>query len=151
MRVAPGRTPCLGCSDDACSLGCALLSLLPAVGAAQDYPSKTITIVVPLAPGTGMDIIARLYGEQLSQRLGKPVIVENKPGAGFLVATQAVLAAPPDGHTLLVAAPSNLSYNQILYKQLPYDPEKDLVPISHYLTSPFILVVNPALPVHTVA
>jgi tripartite-type tricarboxylate transporter receptor subunit TctC len=117
---------------------------------AQDFPSRTITIVVPLAPGTGMDIIARLYGEQLSQRLGKPVIVENKPGAGFLVATQSVLAAPPDGHTLLVAAPSNLAYNQVLYKQLPYDPEKDLVPISHYLTSPFILVVNPALPVHTV-
>ena len=71
-------------------------------------------------------------------------------GRGFLVATQSVLAAPADGHTLLVAAPSNLAYNQTLYKQLPYDPEKDLVPISHYLTSPFILVVNPALPVHTV-
>ena len=72
-----------------------------------------ITIVVPLAAGTGMDIIARLYGEQLSQRLGKPVIIENKPGAGFLIATQQVLAAPADGHTLLVAAPSNLAYNQI--------------------------------------
>ena len=97
-----------------------------------------------------MDIIARLYGEQLAQRLGKPVIIENKPGAGFLLATQTVLAAPADGHTLLVSAPSKLAYNQTLYKQLPYDPEKDLVPISHYLTSPFILVVNPSLPVHTV-
>jgi len=82
--------------------------------------------------------------------LGKPVIIENKPGAGFLTATQSVLAAPADGHTLLVAAPSNLSYNQTLYKQLPYNPETDLVAISHYLTSPFILVLNPSLPVQTV-
>jgi tripartite-type tricarboxylate transporter receptor subunit TctC len=125
-----------------------LAMVLPQAVQAQDYPSKTITIVVPLAPGTGMDIIARLYGEQLSQRLGKPVIIENKPGAGFILATQALLAAPADGHTLLVSAPSNLSYNQTLYKQLPYNPETDLVPISHYLTSPFILVVNPSLPVN---
>ena len=118
---------------------------------AQDYPSRTITIVVPLAAGTGMDIIARLYGDQLSKSLGKPVIIENKPGAGFFAATQAALAAPADGHTLLVAAPSTLSYNQTLYKQLPYDPEKDLVPISHYLISPFILVVNPSMPVQTAA
>ncbi len=87
------------------AVGLALLAFEPPARA-QDYPSKTITIVVPLAPGTGMDIIARLYGEQLSQILGKPVIVENKPGAGFIVATQQVLAAPADGHTLLVGAPS---------------------------------------------
>jgi tripartite-type tricarboxylate transporter receptor subunit TctC len=90
-------------------LGLALLPLQPAAATAQDYPSRTITIIVPLAAGTGMDIIARLYGEQLSQRLGKPVIIENKPGAGFLTATQSVIAAPPDGHTLMVAAPANLS------------------------------------------
>src|SRR5687768_12598238 len=102
------------------------LVMSASLGKAQDYPSKTITIIVPLAPGTGMDIIARLYGEKLSQSLGKPVIVENKPGAGFITATQSLIAAPADGHTLLVCAPSNLAYNQILYKQLPYDPEKDL-------------------------
>jgi tripartite-type tricarboxylate transporter receptor subunit TctC len=132
------------------SLCLALAALGPPLAVAQDYPSKTITLVVPLAPGTGMDIIARLYAEQLATSLGKPVIVENKPGAGFFVATQSVLAAPADGHALLVAAPSTLSYNQTLFKQLPYDPEKDLVPISHYLISPFILVVNPSLPVHSV-
>jgi tripartite-type tricarboxylate transporter receptor subunit TctC len=126
----------------------ALLSPTPVP--AQEYPSRTITIVVPLAPGTGMDVIARLYGEQLAKTLGKPVIVENKPGAGFIAGTQSVLAAPADGHTLLVGAPSNLAYNQIVYKQLPYDPEKDLSPISHYLISPFILVVNPALPVQSI-
>jgi tripartite-type tricarboxylate transporter receptor subunit TctC len=128
----------------------ALVASGPSSARAQDYSSKTITIIVPLAPGTGMDIIARLYGEQLAQRLGKPVIIENKPGAGFLLATQTALSAPADGHTLLVAA-SNLAYNQTLYKQLPFDPEKDLLPISHYLTSPFILVVNPSLPVHSAA
>jgi tripartite-type tricarboxylate transporter receptor subunit TctC len=129
-------------------LGLALVAIDPSLVRAQDYPSKTITIVVPLAAGTGMDIIARLYGERLAQRLGKPVIIENKPGAGFLLATQTALAAPPDGHTLLVGA-SSLAYNQTLYKQLPFDPEKELLPISHYLTSPFILVVNPSLPVHS--
>ncbi len=128
----------------------ALLALgLPSPLLAQDYPTKTVTIVVPLAPGTGMDIIARLYAEQLAKSLGKPVIVENKPGAGFIVATQQVLAAPADGHTLLIGAPSNASYNPILYKNLTYDPEKDLVPISHYLISPFILVVSPATPVNS--
>ena len=132
-------------------LGLSLLAINPSLVRAQDYPSKTITIVVPLAAGTGMDIIARLYGEQLAQRLGKPVIIENKPGAGFTLATQTALSASADGHTLLVGAPANLSYNQTLYKQLPFDPEKDLLPISHYLTSPFILVVNPSLPVHSAA
>ncbi len=134
---------------------CALLALAvaalhPSPSSAQDYPSRTITIIVPLAAGTGMDIIARLYGEQLSHSLGKPVIVENRPGVGFLVATQTLLAAPADGHTLLVGAPSNLSYNHILMKQISYDPEKDLVPISHYLTSPFILAINPSIPAQTV-
>jgi len=132
-------------------LGLALVAIDPSSVRADNYPSKTITIVVPLAAGTGMDIIARLYGEELAQRFGRPVIIENKPGAGFIVATQITLSAPADGHTLLVGAPANLAYNQILYKQLPFDPEKDLLPISHYLTSPFILVVSPSLPVHSAA
>ena len=118
---------------------------------AQDYPARPITIVVPLAAGTGMDIIARLYGERLAAALGRPVVIENRPGVGFLAATQSMIGAPPDGHTLLVGAPSNLAYNHILMKQVPYDPEKDLIPISHYLTSPFILVVNPSMPVQSVA
>src|SRR5262245_56784499 len=127
----------------------AALCLAAPTAQAQDYPSRTITIVVPLAAGTGMDIIARLYGERLAAALGRPVVVENRPGVGFLAATQSVIGAPPDGHTLLVGAPSNLAYNHILMKQVPYDPEKALIPISHYLTSPFILVVNPSLPVQS--
>ena len=144
MKFAAGRNAC-------CRLSYALRLPLCCVRCAsprpaQDYPSRPITIIVPLAAGTGMDIIARLYGERLSQSLGKPVVVENKPGAGMIPATQAALAAPPDGHTLLVATPLHALLNQTLFKQLPYDPEKDLVPVSHYLTSPFILVLNPALP-----
>jgi len=119
--------------------------------AAQEFPSRNMTIVVPLAAGTGMDTIARLYGEKLGERMGKPVIVENKPGGGLILATQAAIAAPADGHTLLVATPTQLAVNQTLYKQLPYNPDRDLVPVSHYLLSPFILVVNPSLPVESVA
>jgi hypothetical protein len=119
-------------------------------GHGQDYPSKTVTIVVPLAAGTGMDVVARLYGEQLAQGLGKPVIVENRPGAGMLVAAQSITTAPADGHMLLAATPTLLSVNQTVFKHLPYDPEKDLTPIAHYLASPFVLVVNPSLPVQTV-
>jgi tripartite-type tricarboxylate transporter receptor subunit TctC len=132
-------------------LGLALIAIQPLPSPAQDYPSRAITVVVPLSAGTGMDIIARLYSEQLARSLGKPVVIENKPGAGFLTATQSLLSAPADGHTLLVSAPSNLAYNPTLYRQLPYDPAADLTPISHYLTSPFILVVNPSLPVQTTA
>ena len=113
---------------------------------AQDYPSRNVTIVVPLAPGTGVDTVARLYGEKLSERLGRPVVIENRPGANMVLPTQSVISAPADGHTLLVATPTQLSTNQTLYKQLPYDPAKDIVPISHYLTSVFVLVVDPSLP-----
>jgi len=135
--------------------GCSLFVLaLAAIAAsplrAQDYPSKTTTIVVPLAAGTGMDTIARSYGEKLAERLGKPVIIENRPGANMVPPTQSVIAAPADGYTLLVATPTQLSTNQVLFKQLPYDPEKDLTPISHYVMSAFILVVNPSLPVRSV-
>jgi len=133
------------------SVACALAAFALSPLAAQDYPSRTVTIVVPLAAGTGMDAIARLYGERLGESMGRPVIIENKPGAGMFAATQTVTAAPADGHTLLVATPTQLAVNQSLYKQLPYNAEKDLVPVSHYLLSPFILVVNPSLPVASTA
>jgi tripartite-type tricarboxylate transporter receptor subunit TctC len=132
-------------------LALSLLALTSYPGAqAQDYPTRPITIVVPLSAGTGMDVIARLYGEQLAQSLGKPVVIENKPGAATMLGVAAVANAAPDGHTLLVATSAALSLNPTIYKQISYDPERDLVPISLYLKSPFILIVNPALPIHTV-
>ena len=117
---------------------------------AQAYPSKPITIVVPLAAGTGMDSIARLYGEQLAQALGKPVVVDNRPGASMMLATAAVAAAPADGYTLLIATSGTFAINPVLYKKINYDPDKDFAPIALYVKSPFVLIVNPALPIHSV-
>jgi tripartite-type tricarboxylate transporter receptor subunit TctC len=129
----------------------ALLALQPVVPAsAQSYPSKPITIVVSLAAGSGMDTLVRLYAEQLAQSLGKPVIVDNRPGAALMLAAAAVATAPPDGYTLLVSTSSAMAINPVLYKKINYDPVKDFVPISFYVKSPFILVVNPDLPVHSV-
>lgn len=117
---------------------------------AQDYPNKPVTIILPLAAGSGLDIIARIYAEKLQEGLGKPVIVENRPGAALMLATQMVATAPPDGYTLLVATSSAMAINPVLYKQINYDPAKGFIPISLYLKSPFILVVNPDLPAKNV-
>jgi len=135
-----------------CALIAFLLVALPLHSSvqAQDYPSRPITIIVPLSAGTGMDVIARLYADKLSQSLGKPVVIENRPGAATMLGTTAVANASPDGYTLLVATSAALSLNPTIYKQISYDPERDLVPVLLYLKSPFILVVNPALPVQTV-
>jgi tripartite-type tricarboxylate transporter receptor subunit TctC len=122
---------------------------LPSSARTESYPSKNLTIVVSLAAGTGMDAVARLYAEKLSEALGKPVLVENKPGASTTLAANQVASAPADGHTLVVLTSIALSINPTLYKHLNYDPQ-DFVPISLYVKSPFILVTNPALPPRTV-
>jgi tripartite-type tricarboxylate transporter receptor subunit TctC len=108
-------------------------------------------MVVSIGPGTGMDVVARLYSEKLAAVLGKPVVVENRPGGSTILAANQVASAPPDGHTLVVLTSGAMAINPALYKQLPYDAENSFVPISYYVKSPFILVVNPSLPVKTVA
>jgi tripartite-type tricarboxylate transporter receptor subunit TctC len=118
---------------------------------AQDYPNRSITLLVPLAPGGGMDFIARTVGAKLSERIGKPVLVENRPGGGTIVATVALAKAPPDGYTLLLVPAPTLTTNAVVYKSLPYDPIKDFAPIALTSQVSFTLVVNPALPVHSVA
>jgi tripartite-type tricarboxylate transporter receptor subunit TctC len=118
---------------------------------AQSYPTQTVTIVVPLAAGSGMDTIVRLYAEPLSQVLGKPVVVDNRPGAALMLAAGAVKSAAPDGHTLLISTSAVMAINPVLYKQIAYNPETDFAPVSYYVKSPFILVVNPQLPVKSVA
>jgi len=118
---------------------------------AESYPSRNITMVVSIGPGTGMDVVARLYSEKLAAVLGKPVVVENRPGGSTILAANQVASAPPDGHTLVVLTSGAMAINPALYKQLPYDAENSFVPISYYVKSPFILVVNPSLPVKTVA
>ena len=118
--------------------------------AAQTYPSKPISIVIPLGAGGAMDSITRTIAEQLSQRLGQPVVIENKPGGGMVIGSNAVAQAEPDGHTLMNAPSGAYVINPTLYKKLPYDPQKDFVPVALYARIPFVLVVNPSLPVKSV-
>ena len=126
-----------------------LLGLLASAPArAEDYPSRTITIVVSLAAGSGMDVITRLYAEKLSEAFGKPVIVENKPGAATTLAANQVARATPDGYTLVVLTSIALSINPTLFQHLNYDPQ-DFTPISLYVKSPFVLVIDPSLPAKT--
>src|SRR5947209_3711964 len=94
---------------------------------ATDYPSRPVTFVVPFAPGGGTDILARLIGQKLTDRFGKPFVVENRPGAGTVTAAVAVSKSPPDGATIMMATSGTMAMNPTLYKVLPYDPGKDLV------------------------
>ena len=130
------------------------IALLPAAfGArAEDYPTRPITLINPLGAGGAMDILARgQLGPKLSERLGKPVIIENRTGGGTVIAATAVAKSPPDGYTLFFTPAGTLTTNVTLYKQLPYDPAKDFVPIALTSKVAFILVVNPAMPVNSVA
>jgi len=117
---------------------------------AQSYPSKPVTLIVPLAAGTGMDTVARLYGEKLSAVLGRPVVVENRPGAALALGAAAIATAAPDGHTIGVLTSGPMAIGPALYKKITYNPQKDFVPISLYVKSPLVLVVNPALPIKSV-
>ena len=117
---------------------------------ADSYPSRPITIIVSLAAGTGMDTLVRLYGEKLSQALGQPIVIENKPGGAGVVAGETIAKGPPDGYTLAVATSAVLAIRPTLFKVRPFEPLVDFVPISHYVKSPFVLIVSPSLPVSTV-
>ena len=134
-------------------LVCALFAAAALSGPtwADDYPSRSITLTVPLAAGGGMDFIARTIGQKLSERLGKPVLIENRPGGGTIVATVALAKSAPDGYSLLLVPGSTLTTNATVYKSLPYDPRNDFVPIAVTSEVAFALVVNPSLPIHSVA
>lgn len=113
---------------------------------AQSYPVKPVRIVVPYAPGGGVDIVARAVGQELTKRLGQTVLVENRTGAGGNVGSDAVAKATPDGYTLLMASPAN-TINPSLYTKMPYDPIRDLVPIALIGSVPTVLIANRSLPV----
>ena len=117
---------------------------------AEDYPDRQITMVVPVAAGGAVDALGRLFAQQLASRLGKPVLVENRTGAGMITGTSSVARAAPDGYTLLVATSTPLAINATIHKTLPYDPVGDFVPLALIANSPFTLIVNPSLPVKTV-
>jgi putative tricarboxylic transport membrane protein len=142
--VAPRRHPCP-------SLAAVLMAIALAggVASAQDYPAHKVTMVVPTGPGGGMEMMARLFAAKMEERLGKPFVIENRAGAGGIIGTNAVAKAAPDGYTLLVANSTNLAINVSLYKVLPYDPAKDLIPVLMHALSPWVLVVNPSLPVYS--
>jgi tripartite-type tricarboxylate transporter receptor subunit TctC len=116
---------------------------------AQDYPDRTVTIVAPSAPGGLYSLFARLIANKFEQRLGKPFIIENRPGAGSIVGAMSVARAAPDGYTLMVANSTGLAANVTLHKSLPYDPMRDFTPVGLLALVPEILVVNAALPIHS--
>ena len=130
----------------------ALLALPIARAAAQanDYPNRPVTFVVPFAPGGVTDLFARTLAQQLEKHFGKPFVVENKGGGGGLPAVSGVAHGASDGYTLLMASSTAMAINVSIRKSLPYDPRTDLQVVSLIARVPFVLVVNPSLPVHSV-
>ena len=126
-------------------------ALLGVVGRASalDYPRRPVHLIVPFASGTSPDIIARLAGQALSERLGQPVVVENKPGAASNIGTEFVVRAAPDGYTLLLLTPTN-AINQSIYTHLNFDFTRDIVPIASISSSLFVMVVSPSISVKTI-
>jgi tripartite-type tricarboxylate transporter receptor subunit TctC len=116
---------------------------------AQGYPNKPIRVLVPFVPGGNVDITARTIAPALGEVLGQPVIVENRPGAAGMLGAQAMLAAGPDGYTLMMGSNSSLAVAPNLYSNWPYDPLKGIAPITNLQITPFVLVVKPALPAKT--
>jgi len=130
--------------------GAAAPSALSRIARAQAYPSRPIRWVVGFVPGGATDIIARLTGQWLSERLGQSVVIENRPGAGSNIATEMVVNAPPDGYTLLLVGPAN-AVNATLYPKLNYNFIRDIAPIASISREPLVMVVNPSVPAKTVA
>jgi tripartite-type tricarboxylate transporter receptor subunit TctC len=115
------------------------------------YPTRPIHIIVGFTPGGGNDIIARIVGQKLSESLGQPVIIDNKPGGGAMVATEYVAKSAPDGYTLLVGASGAMTISPAVYTRLPYDPIRDFIPVSELGSFPLILIVNASSPIKSVA
>jgi tripartite-type tricarboxylate transporter receptor subunit TctC len=129
--------------------GAAALPALCRIASAQTYPARPVRWVVGLAAGGGADILARLMGQWLSERLGQQFIIENRPGAGTNIATETVVRAAPDGYTLLMVLPPN-AVNATLYEKLNFDFIRDIAPVAGIMRTPLVMEVNPSLPAKTV-
>jgi tripartite-type tricarboxylate transporter receptor subunit TctC len=129
--------------------GAAALPAVSHVARAQAYPSRPVRIVVGLAPGGANDIVARLMGQWLSERLGQQFVIENRPGAASNIATEAVVRAPPDGYTLLLCSVNN-AINATLYERLNFNFIRDIAPVAGIIRSPNVMVVNPSVPAKSV-
>lgn len=129
--------------------GATALPSVSRVARAQAYPTRPVRIIVGFPAGSAGDIIARLMGQWLSERLGQPFIIENRPGAGANIGTEAVVRAPPDGHTLLQVASAN-AINATLYDKLNFNFIRDIAPVATIVRGPFVMMVNPSIPARTV-
>src|SRR5262245_50254143 len=127
----------------------AALPTISRVAWAQTYPSRPVRIIIGFAPGGVVEIVARLIGQWLSERLGQPFIIESRPGAASNIATEAVMRAPPDGYTLLLVTAANAT-NTTLYEKLNFNFLRDIAPIASIIRHPFVMVVNPSVPAKTV-
>ena len=131
----------------AIALTCGLAGALPAL--AQDYPAKPVRIVIGLAAGGGIDVIARVVAQKMTENMGQPVLVENKPGASGIIAAEFVAKAPPDGYTLMIAPSGPMVFNAVMFSKLTYSPTNDFAPVGMVASFPLIAVVNSATPIKT--
>jgi len=131
------------------TVGAAVLSAVSRVARAQGYPSRPVRIIVGFAPGQAIDIVTRIIGQWLSEQLGQQFIIENRPGAGGNIATEAVVRAPPDGYTLLAVGSNNM-INATLYQKLNYNFIRDVAPVASVYRVPQVMEVNPSFPAKTV-
>lgn len=129
------------------------MSMLALSAAAQsrEWPQSPLKLIVPFGPGSGADQVARLVGQELTNALGQPVIVDNKPGAGGNIGATAAARSAPDGLTLFLTTNTTQAANPFLYKQLPYDPIKDFAPIGRIANTPALLVVHPSVPANNLS
>ncbi len=141
-RAAPWRS--------LASFGVAILALVAGVAHAQNWPDKPIKFVVAAPAGSSIDVLARIIGDKLKDRVGQPIVVENRPAAGGTAATDFVAKAPTDGYTMLMSFNGPLAFGPHLYAKLPYDPQKDLVPVIITSSQPNVLAVTASLPVNSV-
>jgi tripartite-type tricarboxylate transporter receptor subunit TctC len=121
-------------------------TILPVIALAQTYPSRQVSIIVPFTPGGYADVSARVIAQALTEKLGQPFIVENRPGAGTAIGAEAVAKSPPDGYSLLYSGASTFTVNPVLLKNLPYDPVKSFTPIGIATKTPMVVLVHPAFP-----
>lgn len=127
----------------------ALLILATAPAAAQDWPARPVVMINPFAAASAVDVVTRHVAQRLSANLNRPFVVENKTGASGNIGTEAAAKAKPDGHTFLVGSPGTMAINPFLFKKLPYDAEKDFIPVTTLVSFPQVLIVNPQVPVKT--
>jgi len=141
------------CSSDLflqLATGAAALPILPRIAAAQAYPSRNVRIIVPVAPGGALDILARLMGQWLSEKLNQTFVIENRPGAGTNIGIEAVVRSPADGYTLLLI-PASVTTNATLYDKLNFNFIRDITPVAMISSLPLVMMVSLTVPAKTVA